>query len=265
MSRPSRPSIRIINSTIIGVVITAAVVAFILFGSNAAAGSYWDPGSLAIVLGGTVAAAFLSFRSSQLASIGRSLSAVFHEEPPLGREVDVLEQVAMALQKHQLPQAEKIANAVNNPFLRLGLQLVIDRVSIEDVHHLLSWRIQKMIERETAEAKLFRTMAEFAPAFGMLGTLVGLVAMLGELGGGNLNAIGEGMALALITTVYGVVLANLIFRPIAIKLEQRTAQRVAKLNMLLEGISLLALGRGPTMVREAMNSFMRDYRDEIHG
>ncbi|MFN4312068.1 MAG: motility protein A [Ferrovibrio sp.] len=265
MPSPRNPSRQTINSTIIGLVITAALVGFILFGSKSSASAYWDPGSLAIVLGGTVAAAFLSFRSAQLASIGRSLLAIFREEPPLGREVDILEQVALALQRHQLPQAEKIANSLNNPFLRLGLQLVIDRVSIEDVHHLLSWRIQKMVERETAEAKLFRTMAEFAPAFGMLGTLVGLVAMLGELGGGNLNAIGEGMALALITTVYGVILANLVFRPIAIKLEQRTAQRVAKLNMLLEGVSLLALGRGPTMVREAMNSFMRDYRDEIHG
>lgn len=264
MPTSSPPRRQIMVSTIIGIAATVGLLVFVVVGHGSKAGIYVDPMGIVIVLGGTIGASFLSFRTSQISSIGRALFAIFEEEAPIRMELAAIEAVAGALQKAQIQSAEAAVRNIHNPFLRLGLQLVVDRVPVEDVQHVMDWRIQKLVERETAEAKLFRTMADFAPGFGMVGTLTGMVSMLSEMGSGDMKAIGSGMALALVATLYGVILSNLVFRPIAIKLEQRTQKRVARMNVLMEGIVLVALGRGPVMVRDSMSSFLRDYRDEMY-
>src|SRR5690625_5439382 len=106
------------------------------------------------------------------------------------------------------------------------MKLVIDMTQEEEILELLQWRISRMRAREHAEAQLFRVMASYAPAFGMIGTLIGLVNLMFLLGDGDITAIGQQMALALMTTFYGVLLSNLIFKPVAVKLERRTEQRV---------------------------------------
>src|SRR5690606_12047041 len=151
--------------------------------------------------------------------------------------------------------------------LRSGVQLVIDNVPEQDILDLLQWRIARLKAKEHAEAQLFRVMAGFAPAFGMLGTLVGLVNLLFLLGDGDMTAIGRQMALALMTTFSGVLLANLIFKPVAVKLERRTEQRLVMLNTITQGISMMSQGRSPSMMRETLNAFVAEVRDEIidHG
>src|SRR5699024_8691621 len=84
------------------------------------------------------------------------------------------------------------------------------------------------------------------------------------LGDGDITAIGQQMALALMTTFYGVLLSNLIFKPVAVKLERRTEQRVILMNMVLQGISMMSQKRGPAVMRETLNSFMAQYRDELY-
>src|SRR5690554_5181956 len=106
-------------------------------------------------------------------------------------------------------------------------------------------------------------MAGFAPAFGMLGTLVGLVNLLFLLGDDDMTAIGRQMALALMTTFYGVLLANLLFKPVAVKLERRTEQRLVMLNTIMQGISMMSQGRSPSMMRETLNAFVAEVQDEI--
>src|SRR5690606_13908396 len=111
---------------------------------------------------------------------------------------------------------------------------------------------------------MFRVLAGFAPAFGMLGTVVGLVNLMSVMGDGDVAAIGQQMAIALMTTLYGILLANLLFKPVAVKLERRTEQRLVVMNMVLQGISLMCEKRGPAMVRETLKSFMMHYEDEIY-
>lgn len=117
--------------------------------------------------------------------------------------------------------------------------------------------------RERAEAQIYRTMAVFAPAFGMLGTLVGLVNMLQGMGDSNMAKIGADMAFALLTTLYGVALANLFFKPIAIKFERRTERRVQLMNMIREGVLLIAKGRSPAYIREYLTTFFAHVEDEL--
>ena len=119
-------------------------------------------------------------------------------------------------------------------------------------------------------------MANFAPAFGMLGTLVGLInlinlinlmSLLGLLGGGDMRAIGQQLALALMTTFYGNLLANLLanllFKPVAVKLERRTETRVVLMNMVLQGSSMMCERRSPSLMCETLKSFMTHHEDEI--
>jgi len=108
-------------------------------------------------------------------------------------------------------------------------------------------------------------MGSYAPAFGMLGTLIGLVNMLFSMSDGGFDTIGLNMAVALITTFYGLILANLLFKPIATKLEDRTEQRVRTLGMALEAVNLISQQRTPSYIRETLYSFLADYDDEVMG
>ena len=101
-------------------------------------------------------------------------------------------------------------------------------------------------------------------AFGMVGTLVGLVNLMFLLGDGDMTLIGQQMALALMTTFYGVLLSNLLFKPVAVKLERRTEQRLVLMNMVLQGVSMMSQKRTPAMMRETLNSFMEQHQDEIN-
>ncbi len=165
--------------------------------------------------------------------------------------------------KGDVRSVEDTLENIANPFLRTGVQLLIDLTPEEDILDLLQWRIQRLRAKEHAEAQIFRTMASFAPAFGMIGTLVGLINMMFMLEEADIAAIGQQMGIALLTTFYGILLANLILKPIAVKLERRTEQRLVTLNMILQGISLMCQKRNPTLMRETLNSFLAQYKDEI--
>lgn len=158
---------------------------------------------------------------------------------------------------------EKALPRISNPFLRTGVQLVIDRIPEEDILDLLQWRISRMKAKEAAEAQLFRVMASYAPAFGMIGTLVGLINLMDVIASGDLVVIGKHLAVALMTTFYGILLANLVFKPVAVKLERRTEQRIVLMNMVLQGISMMCARRSPSLMRETLNSFVAHREDEI--
>ena len=124
-------------------------------------------------------------------------------------------------------------------------------------------RVVVFAKGEMAEAAIFRTMASYAPAFGMVGTLLGLINLMDLVGAGDLGAIGRQLAVALMTTFYGVLLANLVFKPIALKLERRTEERLVLMNMVLEGISMMCAGRSPSMMRETLKAFVAQFDDEM--
>ena len=250
-------------STIFGLLGVIGLSVFVFVYATDKTEYFWNPIGLVIVLGGTFAATLIAFRSNQIAAIFGAIGAIFRDERSINADIRHLVDVAKIYGGKDVQAAEKAISRLKNPFLRLGLQFAIDGTPVDDIMHVMNWRIQKLIARESSEAKLFRMLAAFAPAFGMLGTLIGLIGMLGSLGSGDLEAIGRNMSIALITTVYGLMLANMVFKPIAIKLEQRTEQRVALMNVLLEGVILLRMGRGPATISDQMKTLVRNYRDEI--
>ncbi len=252
-------------STLIGIVASVLLLAVVLFFSAEDASLFLDWPSLGIVLIGTLAATFISYPLSEVVRIFGLIGTVLRNEKLYTQhDIDELVNISRLWIAGDIRAVENALDNVSNPFLKTGVQLVIDMTPEEEIIELLQWRISRMRAREHAEAQLFRVMASYAPAFGMVGTLIGLVNLMFLLGDGDMTAIGQQMALALMTTFYGVLFANLLFKPVAVKLERRTEQRVVLMNMVLQGISLMSQKRGPAVMRETLNSFMAQYQDEIN-
>ena len=253
-------------STVIGMLggIALLVLSVVATAKDASVFINW-PGLL-IVLGGTMAATLMSFPLREVLRVFKVFIIVLRNERLYEKaDIDEIVGIAQLLHQNKVLQAEDLIVNLRNPFLRTGLQLVVDKVPVEDILNLLQWRITRLKAREYAEAQVYRVMGGYAPAFGMVGTLLGLVNMLYDMSGDDFANIGVNMAVALITTFYGIVLANLVFKPIAVKLERRTEQRVALLSMVMEGVVLISEKRTPSFIRETLLSFIAHYKDEVRG
>ena len=137
--------------------------------------------------------------------------------------------------------------------------MVVDGYSLEEMTEILETRIEYREIREKSQADLLKTMGVMAPAWGMIGTLIGLVIMLSGFGGdegGGTEALGVGMSAALITTFYGTVFANLFFLPMAAKFQQRITYTSSLQAMLIEATRLIHQRKHPLIVREKLNSFI---------
>lgn len=165
--------------------------------------------------------------------------------------------------RQQFEQLDNDIARLRDSFLQRGLQMVRDENSMEDIMTFLNWKISQYRAKEASVINLFRSMATFAPAFGMIGSLLGLVNMLQGLEGGGLASVTADMAIALVTTFYGLLLANLVFKPIASKLEQRRNQHVLALSLLSEGIALIHQNRTPSVVRDTLMSFLQDQDNKM--
>ncbi len=251
-------------STIIGMLASIVLLVSVLFFTAESPQSFLNLPGLAIVLAGTMAATFISYPLREVLRVVRLVGLVFRRENTYTRDdIKELVDISRLWLKGDVRAVEEALAKARNPFLRTGIQLVIANTKEEEIFDLLRWRIARLKAREHAEAQIFRTMATYAPAFGMIGTLVGLVNMLEVMEAGDLHVIGPRMAVALLTTFYGILLANLIFKPIAVKLERRTEERLIAMNMVLEGISLITKRRLPSFIEETLNSFVANYHDEI--
>jgi len=239
------------------------IVAITVFFSVDNPGFLWNGLGLLIVFGGTFAATLVAFPMNEVGRIFSVFLIVLRNERLYAKEDQAeLVSVARAVMRADIRGIESRLRTIKNPFLRLGIQLVVDNAELEDIVDVMTWRIEKLKAKEKAEAMVFRAMASFAPAFGMIGTLLGLVNMLGALSA-DVAAIGNNMAIAMMTTLYGVVAGNLIFKPIAMKFEQRTQQRVAVMMTVMQGVILLRQNRSPAVIRETLESYNAERQDEI--
>lgn len=250
-------------STILGMLLGALIVTLGVLFTTKNPVDLLDLPSLLLVIGGTVAATLISYPLREVLRVFRVFMIVLRNETLYAKE-DLQEIVRVSRKYFQgeIAAVEGELDKLHNPFLRMGVQLVIDGAPIEDIVELMQWRISRLKAREAAEAQIFRSMAMYAPAFGMLGTLLGLVNMLRGLQG-DFHTIGINLALAMLTTLYGIVLANLVFKPIAIKFERRTEKRVMQMNMVLEGVTLMAQKRSPSFIRLYLESLEAQHEDEI--
>ena len=237
--------------SIIGGIFLAASAA------NAGMGGFISPASFAIVFGGMIASVSVAFPLSDVLKLGSAIGAVFKGgEVKLGAVVDDAIETAEVGRKGVV-ELEKSVESIKNPFFRDGVQMVVDGYSLDELTEILETRIEYREIREKTQAGLFKSMGTMAPAWGMIGTLIGLVIMLSGFGGeGGADALGPGMSAALITTFYGTVFANLFFLPMSEKLNTRMSFTSTLQAMLIEAARLIHQKKHPLIVREKLNSFI---------
>jgi chemotaxis protein MotA len=214
------------------------------------------PGAV-VVVGGTLAATLMSYSIGEIGQAFKAFTVTLRtEERYKQRDLNEIVRVARKWHQGELREADHIVEEIQSPFLRTGLEMVLDAMPLDEILGVLDWRIARLKARENAEADVFEAMAGYAPAFGMVGTLLGLVNLLNDLEATAVENIAFHLAVALVTTFYGIVLANAVFRPMAVKLRRRTQDRVTLLNLIKEAVVLFSERQGPYHMAYTLQSFL---------
>ena len=217
--------------------------------------------SFVMVVGGTLAAAFISYEPRYVIMAFKVMAKIFMS-PGIGRgvlkaEVGRVIKWAYTVQKSGIPALEAEAKKATkgDNFLKFGVEMVISGYTGEEVREIMNNTIETSFGRNTVLVDILKKMGAAAPAFGMIGTLVGLIIMLGSMGG-DPSTLGAGLAVALCTTLYGVIFSQIIFLPSATKVMQRE-QIIRFRNFLVaEGLIMLADKKSPRFIQDKMNSFL---------
>lgn len=217
--------------------------------------TFWHPPSLLITLGGTLAASMVNYPLGQILGVIGVVKNAFLSrlEPPL----DIIQSMvgfAQTARREGLLALESEAEEVRDPLLKRGLTMVVDGTDADLVKSILETELALLGERHRNGQAIFQTMGSLSPAFGMIGTLVGLIQMLSQLD--RPEAIGPGLAVALTTTLYGVLFANLLFIPIAGKLRVRSEEEVLLKELMIEGILSIQAGDNPRILEEKLVAFL---------
>lgn len=217
--------------------------------------AFWDTSGLMITVGGSFGALLVNFQFSQIRTVFQLTREAFFEKQQSVVQMDSLfVRLAQKARREGLLSLEDELEKLDDDFLRKGLQMVIDGFEPEFIRDILETEINSLEQRHQLGQSLFRTWGLLSPAFGMIGTLIGLVQMLTCLD--DPSGIGPGMAVALLTTFYGVLMANLLFNPIAGKLAIRSEAEVARKEAIIEALLALQEGMNPRLLQEKMKAFL---------
>lgn len=216
---------------------------------------FWDLSSVFITIGGTFAATLVSYPLGtflDVMSIAKNAFTFQHQD--LSSTITIIVGFADKARREGLLALDEDADALDDPFLQKGIRLVVDGTTPELVRNILETELAFVAQRHKTGQSVFETMGSFAPAFGMVGTLIGLIQMLVNLD--SPDAIGPGMAVALVTTFYGSVLANMVFLPMANKLRNKSIGEIYAKEAIIEGVLSIQAGDNPRIVQEKLKSFL---------
>ena len=245
-------------ATLAGLVLGVVCLALGILGRGAtpeAAIVFLSLPSALIVLGGTLAALFLAVpMRTAVNAPAVALKALLYRRASLTAVIDELAHYAEIARREGILALEGVAESTPDPFLARALGLAVDGTDPEQIREILSGELDAIESRHTAGSRCFDILAKYAPAWGLIGTLVGLILMLSRLE--SPSEIGHGMSLALVTTFYGAVLANFIFGPVAEKLRERSEEELLVKQMVLRGITAIQSGDNPRIVRQKLVSYL---------
>lgn len=221
-------------------------------------GNFWDLNSVAVVLGGVIAALMVSFPISMFTKIPRHLKIIFMPKKYNPRDyIDQVVELAEEARTSGLLSLEAKLEECKDEFLKNGMMLVVDAVDAEKVKSILESELDYLDERHAQDRAFYDRASGYGPAFGMIGTLMGLINMLKQLD--DPDAIAPAMALALVTTFYGSILSNGVFTPISNKLKIRHEEEFLCKMIVVEGIQGIQAGDAPRFLREKLEQLIPGY------
>lgn len=216
---------------------------------------FFDLPSVFITVGGSFFTVIICYPMSTIIGLPRAMKNVFIEKqmPPV-ELIDSFVNLSKQARREGLLSLENSIENIEDRFLKSGVQMIIDGMEPETIREILELDIGEMEKRHATYINLMKAWAGYGPAYGMIGTLIGLTQMLASLS--DPSSLGPGMAKAIITSFYGSVLANFVFSPLAAKLENKNEEEVSRREMMIEGILSLQSGVNPRIIEEKLKAFL---------
>ena len=220
--------------------------------------NFVDASSVLIVVGGTLATVVAGNPARMVAKFPSHLGIIFNQKKFNTRAViDEVVEFAQIARKSGLLALEERANQLSDPFFKKAIMLIVDGNDGDKVRDMLTSDIEQLSTRHDDVASMYEKASSAAPAFGMVGTLIGLINMLVNMDPeGGSSTIGQDMGVALITTFYGVILANLVFNPIANNLRTRDEEECLCRQLVVEGVMAIQSGENPKFIREKLEGYL---------
>lgn len=246
-------------ATLIGIIAgIAAVISGFLWEGGQLSGLLQKTAAL-IVFGGTVAAVAASFPVHRLRTIPAALRMAFGRGGDESKQwVDELVDMSTLARRSGVLALERKVMEHPNHFLKDGIQMVVDGTDRDVVRQIMELEIDAVEQKHEGYAKIFESAGGYAPTMGIIGTVMGLIQVLGSLT--DPTGLGPAIAVAFTATLYGVASANLIFLPIASKIRSRSAEEIQTMEVLLEGVLAIQAGENPMLVRKRLESFTLAHR-----
>ena len=243
-------------ASVIGLIVGAAVmVVAILIAPGASFGGFVDYPSMMVVFGGMVAATLICFPlKTFLGMFGVFKKVFFGKTPEVAALIEQLVSLAETARRDGMLALESRLEDVSSPFVVLGIQMAVDGTRPEVIEDVMRSEMEAVATRHRDGKNLLDQMGRYGPAFGMIGTLMGLIIMLGQLS--DPDALGPGMAVALITTLYGAVTSNLIFLPAAEKLAFISKKELVGMEIIMRGILAIQSGENPRVIEQKLATFV---------
>lgn len=244
------------RATILGLIVAVGLLLAVMFAAAGdGVGAYWQTSSLLLVLGGSVVATMVAYPWSQFRTLGAVLRNAVRKEG--SQPLDVIGTlVAMAelARRSGMLSLEAPIRELRDNFLRHGLEMAVDGADTGTIEAMLRAEMEATDLRHTCGKGLLENIGRCAPVFGMIGTLIGLVVMLGHMS--DPSRIGPGMAVALLTTLYGLVLANVFCLPLARKLGQRSSDELLCKTIMLKGVLAIQAGDHPRVLEQKLRVYL---------
>lgn len=241
-------------ATIIGLVTGTILMLWAIMGKSDL-GAFLDGGSVAIVVGGAVSAALISFPINHLLGVAKVVKNCFFSKARDPKElINELVGFAEVARRDGILALENVAGNIKDPFLVSGIQMAVDGTDPDLIESIMLSDLESVEARHAEGKGLFDNIGRFAPAFGMIGTLIGLVIMLQNMN--DPSKIGPAMAVALLTTMYGALLANLVALPMAEKLGLRSRQEYLLKMVVIKGVLAIQSGDNPRIVEQKLKTFL---------
>lgn len=213
------------------------------------------PGAAVLVMSGAIGATSVGYSARELRNIPRAVRAAMRgREPDVDTTIDRMIRFAGVARRDGVLALERRLDEVDDRFQRAGFQMIVDGMDPDQVRQFLEIEIAAVDERHRSAISYFKTMAGYGPTMGLVGTIIGLVNMLSNLS--DPSQLGHGMSLALLATLYGVLAANMLFMPVAEKLERANSAELSALDMAMDGILAIQAGASPRILTERLESYL---------
>lgn len=222
----------------------------------ALATGFLDPLSLLITVGGALAVARATFSRERIASTRRHLAAALEEEPSAEDLIVSIKRLARIHRTDGALALERAAAAERDPFVRRAIALALECRDEEELADVLVAEARRCAAEGEAARHVLVTLGKLFPAFGLIGTLIGLVLLLRHLGQASFTAIGPGLGIAVLTTLYGAVFANVVVLPLATKLHAHLGRTLLRMHMIIDGVLLVYRQEFPTRIERLLRGYV---------